>query len=419
MNAPLPPKLRVPTTASVHQLCQDLQAGDSLYISPHLALLGRGYAAGQAHHEPILRAQERLQRQALHQGLPPLLLGLVGFEAERYQLWLPQLLSQGAGSDGSWPSLGAPPQEAIAPHQARLQPSPDAYRSRVLKALELMAVGQLDKVVLARSLRLERRVDARALLRSALSRNALGHSFVMSPPNEPGALVGASPELLVRKTGQRVVSHPLAGSVPRSLDRQEDQRRAAALLQGAKERREHALVVEAVADSLAPFCRHLDVPPNPSLVSTSTLWHLGSEVRGVLKDSHTSSLALALAMHPTPAICGFPRAQALRFIHQQEGFDRGYYGGLLGYCGSNAPGVAPRAESLSDGEWALAIRCAWVEPQAVTLYAGAGLVPGSCPEAELAETCAKLATLLEAMGVSLDVAQLEDAALVEPPGVQP
>jgi isochorismate synthase len=411
MNAPFSPLDRAPAlqASSVHQLCSQWQRGDSLYISPNISLLGQGCLASQALNEAAPRAQERLLRLACQQGLPPLLLGLIGFDADLYQLWVPRQLSSGSGSDGSWPSSAATTASAVAPELAHLQPGPEAYRASVLRAVQVMASGQFDKVVLARSLRLQRRVDLKTLLCAALSRNALGYSFIMNPPNESGALVGASPELLLRKTGNRVTSHPLAGSVPRSVDRQEDQRRAAALLQGAKERREHALVVEAVADSLAPYCSHLDVPTNPSLVNTSTLWHLGTEVRGRLKHPSTSSLELALALHPTPAICGFPRAQALRFIHQHEGFDRAYYGGLLGYCGNPTAGLSPHSEALSDGEWALAIRCAWVQEDAVTLYAGAGLVPGSNPEAELAETCAKLATLLDAMGVSLDVAELEAA----------
>lgn len=408
MNAPFSPSPTVQSShASVHQLCQQWQGGDSLYIAPGVALLGRGCLASQAQHEPILRAQERLLRFCCQQGVAPLVLGLIGFDPDLYHLWVPRQLNTGAGSDGSWPAVGATSVQTVPAAQAHLQPSPDSYRSSVLRALQVMASGQLEKVVLARSLRLRRRIDLHTLLCAALHRNALGYNFVMSPPTECGALTGASPELLLRKTGPRVISHPLAGSVPRSLDRQEDQRRAAALLQGAKERREHALVVEAVADSLAPYCSHLDVPPTPSLVSTSTLWHLGTEVRGQLKHPATSSLELALAMHPTPAICGFPRAQAQRFIHQHEGFDRAYYGGLLGYCGSPTTGLGPHSEALSDGEWALAIRCAWVEAETVTLYAGAGLVAGSNPQAELTETCAKLATLLEAMGVDLDVGQLE------------
>jgi isochorismate synthase len=223
-----------------------------LYISPNVSLLGRGCLAGQAQNEPPLRAQERLLRLACQQGLPPLLLGLVGFDTDLYRLWVPQQLTQGTGSDGSWPCPAAPASQTLAPELAHLQPSPEAYRMSVQRALEQMAGGQLDKVVLARSLKLTHRVNLKTLLCAALSRNALGYSFVMNPPNDTGALVGASPELLLRKTGARVVSHPLAGSVPRSIERQEDQRRAAALLQGTKERREHALVVEAVADSLAP-----------------------------------------------------------------------------------------------------------------------------------------------------------------------
>jgi isochorismate synthase len=181
---------------------------------------------------------------------------------------------------------------------------------------------------------------------------------------------------------------PLAGSAARSPDPAEDQRRASALLVSAKDRHEHAIVADAVAAALRPYCRHLDVPAAPSLRHTRTMWHLASHISGELADPSMSALALACALHPTPAVCGDPLPLARAAIAEIEPFDRGFFTGMVGWC-----------DASGDGEWAVTIRCAEVADRSLRLFAGAGIVAGSDPEHELAETTAKLQTMLDALGI--------------------
>ncbi|MEU4657827.1 isochorismate synthase [Streptomyces sp. NPDC023723] len=275
-------------------------------------------------------------------------------------------------------------------HTARSEPAEEHYLAAVQEALRRLADGKLDKVVLARTLRLiaDAPVDLPALVESLRRHNPYGYVFAAPLPG-PGTLVGASPELLVAKRGRTVRSHPLAGTVARSADPAEDARRAEALLASAKNLHEHALVVEAVTATLRHYCRDVDAPARPSLTHTETLWHLGTPVRAILRDPATSSLELAAALHPTPAVCGTPADPARELISELEPFDRGFYAGAVGWC-----------DARGDGEWAVTIRCAEVEDRSLRLYAGAGIVPGSTPAGELAETTAKFRTLLDALGLA-------------------
>ncbi|WP_131769163.1 isochorismate synthase, partial [Candidatus Protofrankia californiensis] len=209
-------------------------------------------------------------------------------------------------------------------------------------------------------------------------------------------LLGASPEMLVSRSGRLVVTNPLAGSAARSPDPAEDHRRAQNLLTSAKDVREHAVVVNAVVSTLRPYCLDLDVPARPSLIRTATMWHLSTRISGWLADPQVSSLTLATALHPTPAVCGWPAAAARRAIAEIEPFDRGHYTGLVGWC-----------DASGDGEWAVAIRCAEADENSLTLFAGAGIVPGSQPSDELAETSAKFRTLLTAMGVDVTATSVD------------
>ncbi|MGW1716013.1 isochorismate synthase [Streptomyces sp. NPDC002156] len=273
---------------------------------------------------------------------------------------------------------------------ARPEPGEEHYLAAVQEALHRLDDGKLDKVVLARTLRLlaDAPVDVPALVESLRGRNP--HSYVFAAPLPgPGTLVGASPELLVAKKGRTVLSHPLAGTAPRSADPAQDAHRAEALLGSVKDLHEHALVVEAVTAALHPYCRDIDVPARPSLTRTATLWHLGTPVRAVLREPATTSLELAAALHPTPAVCGTPADAARDLIGELEPFGRGFYAGAVGWC-----------DARGDGEWAVAIRCAEVEGRSLRLFAGAGIVPGSTPTGELAETAAKFRTLLDALGLT-------------------
>ncbi|MCP2163845.1 isochorismate synthase DhbC [Goodfellowiella coeruleoviolacea] len=293
----------------------------------------------------------------------------------------------------------APAEEPRTDWHIEQIPEPAAYRRGVAAALTRLAEGELDKVVLARSLRLtsDTDVDVPAMLRALARRDPHGYTFAVdlddpddqtAPPACRGTLVGASPELLLAKTGRQVVSRPLAGSAARASDPAEDRRRAEALLASAKDRHEHALVVAAVARSLGPFCRQLTVPTEPHLVRTAAMWHLATRITGELADERTSSLELAAALHPTPAVCGTPVGAARAAIAEIEPFDRGFYTGVVGWC-----------DSAGDGEWVVTLRCGVANGGTLTLFAGAGIVPGSVPESELAETSAKFRTFLTAAGV--------------------
>ncbi|GAA4898594.1 isochorismate synthase [Stackebrandtia albiflava] len=285
------------------------------------------------------------------------------------------------------PETGDAPSRPVTP---RHEPPPEEYRRAVAEALDRIGHSDLSKVVLARSVRipLPEPVRIPRLLRRL--RQAGGFVFGCALPGHR-VLVGGSPELLVSRDGDTVVAHPLAGSRPRAGDPAIDRRRAAELLDSDKDRREHALVVADIAKALAPFCRDLSAPPRPEIVTTSHMMHLGTRITGVLAEPRPSALSLAAALHPTPAVCGTPTGTAQETIRRLEGFDRDFYAGMVGWC-----------DSTGDGEWAVTIRCAELAPGGARLFAGAGVVAGSTPEAELAETDAKLATMLSALGARLD-----------------
>ncbi|MCR6653914.1 MAG: isochorismate synthase DhbC [Cellvibrionaceae bacterium] len=277
-------------------------------------------------------------------------------------------------------------------------PAPAIFMRGVRDALSRFARGELDKVVLSRTLEIqcENTPNVNALVKKLAQRNSNGYTFAVNLKNIDNdrtdssvhALVGASPELLISRQGTKVIANPLAGSEPRSDDPLIDQKRAAQLLHSEKDLREHALVVKAIDEALRPFCHTLDIPAKPSLISTPAMWHLSTTIHAELKDPATTSLELALALHPTPAICGYPCAQAQQAIREIENFDRGLFTGIVGWC-----------DETGDGEWVVTIRCAEIKDHLVRLYAGAGIVEGSQPEKELAETGAKFNTMLTALGI--------------------
>ncbi|MFI6647180.1 isochorismate synthase DhbC [Streptomyces sp. NPDC050529] len=275
--------------------------------------------------------------------------------------------------------------------QTREVPEAGAYTAAVAAAVRRMRAGEFDKVVLARTLELtsSHELDLPAMLRRLAQHDPKGYTFAV-PSGPDRTLIGASPELLVARAGNALTANPLAGSTPRSNDLAEDVRRAAALLESAKDLHEHAVVVDAVREALAPFCPSLDVPQHPTLVRTAAMWHLSTTVTGTLADHATTSLDLASALHPTPAVCGTPTETARAVIAESEPFDRGAYTGMVGW-----------QDADGDGEWVVTIRCAEAEGRSLRLFAGAGVVAASSPEAETAETAAKFRTFLSAVGAAL------------------
>lgn len=332
---------------------------------------------------------------------PRLVVGALPFDrAAAPHLYRPAELSRSAGRS-CFAAAFPPPslvRGAAPPPRWEVTPEPSlvAYESAVAEALSRMARREegLRKIVLSRSLRLlaDRAIDASALLR-ALSEDASVTAFcvplVAAGSGEASrALVGATPELLLSKRGARVVSHPLAGSARRAREDAADRAAAEGLLASEKDRREHREVVTAILDLLAPYCTELAAPEAPALAATASMWHLGTRIVGRLRDAATSALDLAALLHPTPAVCGTPRAAAARAIAELEGYERGFYAGAVGWC-----------DAAGDGAWHVAIRCAEIAGREARLFAGAGIVPGSDPVAEGEETSAKFAALLGALGI--------------------
>lgn len=273
-------------------------------------------------------------------------------------------------------------------------PDPEVYMNGVKQGIKKIQDGDLNKIVISRSLDVKssEKIDKQKLLRELAEHNKHGYTFAVNLPKDEDenskTLIGASPELLVSRNGMQVISNPLAGSRPRSDDPVEDKRRAEELLASPKDLHEHAVVVEAVAAALRPYCHTLHVPEKPSVIHSETMWHLSTEVKGELKDLNTTSLELAIALHPTPAVCGTPMEEAREVIQEIEPFDREFFTGMLGWSDLNG-----------DGEWIVTIRCAEVQENTLRLYAGAGVVAESKPEDELAETSAKFQTMLKALGL--------------------
>ena len=232
------------------------------------------------------------------------------------------------------------------------------------------------------------------MLRDLLRRNAHGYTFAIpiwsdgeATAQPTAVMIGASPELLVRREGDRVFINPLAGSIPRHADPTEDQARRDGLAISEKDLREHGYVVRDIVRILREHCESLDVPEGPSVIGTDALWHLSTFIVGKLKNPQTTALELACALHPTPAICGYPTAAAFQQIQALEPFDREYFAGLVGWQRENG-----------DGEWALTLRCARYDGErTLRLYAGAGTVAGSDPESEIRETATKMETFMRAI----------------------
>ena len=255
----------------------------------------------------------------------------------------------------------------------------DRWLDAVARAVAAIDAGAYDKVVLARDLHLWSRVpfDVPAILDALSGRFPSCFTFLVDH------LLGASPELLLARDGAAVRSRVLAGTAARGADDAADAALGAALLASVKDRREHDLALASAVVVLAPHCTTLDTPEGPSLVRLDNVQHLASDLVGTLAAGEDGAvphvLDLLADLHPTAAVGGVPRDAALDAIRDLEGMSRGRYAGPVGWCTADG-----------DGEFAIALRCAEVRGDRARLFAGAGIVAGSLPEAELTETWLKL-----------------------------
>ena len=258
------------------------------------------------------------------------------------------------------------------------------WQSAVDTAVSRINSGELDKVVLARDIVAQ--LDEPIHIGSLLIR--LNEAFPECWTFCVDGLVGATPELLIRRDGEHVTSRVLAGTMRRSRDTDRDGQLAAELLDSDKDQEEHAYAVESVAAALATHCTDLNVPERPFILRLANVQHLATDVSGELVDA-APALALAASLHPTAAVCGTPTERATHVIKELEGMDRGRYSAPVGWIAANG-----------DGEFGIALRCALIETEdrkTLRLFAGCGIVAGSDGESEVAESQAKFAAMKSAL----------------------
>ncbi|HXC81429.1 MAG TPA: isochorismate synthase [Trebonia sp.] len=299
--------------------------------------------------------------------------------------WLTTIVEQGSRATGdcgaevgSATDFGTTP-EGVRWHDGSLT-APE-WEQAVAAAVERIKNGELRKVVLARDLfaSADAPIDPRVLLRRLAARYPDCYTFACA------GLVGATPELLIRRRGSEVSSLVLAGTKPRGATPAEDTRLGEELTSSVKENEEHRYAVASLREALAPLCQTLEVQKVPELITYANVQHLGTRVHGTLAVNR-SALALVAAVHPTAAVGGTPTSTAVELIRELENMDRERYAGPVGWM-----------DAEGNGEWGIALRCAQIAGNRARLFAGGGIVAGSDPAAELAETQVKFRPMQTAL----------------------
>ncbi len=259
---------------------------------------------------------------------------------------------------------------------------PAHYEDAVARAVQRIRAGELQKVVLAREVEVQAPVahDPGAVL--GVIREWFPACYVFAVGRGDATFIGASPELLIRRDGQRASTVALAGSARRSADPAVDDHLGERLLNSDKDREENAIVARRIARALEPHSVWVTSPPEPELVRVANIQHLGRPIRAQLRRPY-GAVELAGLLHPTPAVGGEPAQAAERLIPALEGLDRGWYAGPVGYT-----------DATGDGEFCVALRSALLRGRSARCYAGCGIVRDSDPAAELAESEVKLEAML-------------------------
>jgi menaquinone-specific isochorismate synthase len=409
-----PPRLLARTTALAGPPDLLAEAGEAglLWRDEQGGLAGAGVAArielpgGLADPDSVHRVSEALESIETFDevGLPgcgPVAIGALPFDpVASGHLVIPRRIVGRSGQHG-WetviseagrddlrlgpfpaPAPGEPPDQftlvSSMPHHE--------WKEMVAAAVGELGDGDFRKVVLAR--RIDISANRPFVVSDVLERLAALYPSCMVFSVD--GFLGASPELLIARVGDRVDSHPLAGTVARSGDAHGDEALVARLMSSSKARHEHQVVVDVLTEALSSVCEELTVPESPSIVGLRNVSHLGTHIQGRLSaapaGARPTALELVARVHPTPAVGGTPTDTAVRYLQKVEGFDRRLYAGPVGWM-----------DYRGDGAWAIGIRCAEVDGASAHLYAGNGIVAGSDPVEELAETQLKLQALLAAL----------------------
>jgi salicylate biosynthesis isochorismate synthase/menaquinone-specific isochorismate synthase len=259
---------------------------------------------------------------------------------------------------------------------------PSHYEHAVARAVERIRAGELEKIVLAREVQVHAPVEHDPAAMLGILREAFPTCYVFAVGRGATTFLGASPELLLRREGQRVSTVALAGSTRRSADPAVDRHLGEQLLTSDKDRHENAIVARRIGRALAPHSVWVTAAPEPVIVRVANIQHLATPIRAQLASSIGAAELVGL-LHPTPAVGGEPSARALEAIPALEGFDRGWYAGAIGWI-----------DATGDGELCVALRCALLRGPVAHCYAGCGIVRDSDPAAELAESEIKLEAML-------------------------
>jgi menaquinone-specific isochorismate synthase len=330
-------------------------------------------------------------------GLPgcgPVVFGSFAFDGETGTsvLIVPEVVV-GTRDGRSWLTTVGTAAGALGPRPAARAPgvvgwsqgalSDARWMGAVGEAIDRIGAGEVEKVVLARDVLAHTAdpLDPRWPLGRLASTYPSCWTFAVD------GLLGSTPEMLLRLDRDRAASRVLAGTLRRSGDPAKDLRKGSAFAGSVKDLEEHGYGVRSVADALAPHCAVVDVPAAPFVLQLPNVMHLATDVTARVTDGSTS-LGLLASLHPSAAVCGSPTRAALQVIRDVEAMDRGRYAGPVGWM-----------DSAGDGEWGIALRCAQVEaPDRLRLFAGCGIVAGSRPDDELAESNAKLVPMRHALG---------------------
>jgi len=260
----------------------------------------------------------------------------------------------------------------------------DAWKSRVSTAVDRIQSGKLEKVVLARDFtgHSDKDIEPRTILKKLAAEYPSTWNFSVA------GLVGATPELLLRLSRKMVTSRVLAGTISKTGNDERDLALAASLARSSKDLEEHLYAVKSVADALEPFCTSTNVPDAPYVLHLANVMHLATDVTGAIAEklAHVDAFTILEQLHPSAAVCGTPREQAGQLITEIESMSRGRYAGPVGWI-----------DAAGDGELGIALRCGQINGDSIRIFAGCGIVAGSDPDKELAESVAKLVPMRSAL----------------------